>query len=569
MQVLEKEKAATEEESSRGASLDMFITSSVLPIGKVYSMGCQLQLPWFQRAYAWGEMHVGRLVHDLIDAVAGPRQRYSLGHMTLARPRGAQEASIIDGYQRSISLTILFALLRDLIGKGPVADRLHSLIESDGGQVRLLPQPGIAVFFRSFVQDRGASLLEPEGNLMDCSPSERNILANRDHMRNKLREDLRDTDEMAEIALFLIEKCLLILDEVEDEEEARDLLRREEETGLSPHSSELAKVTLLTTIPSHEQEEAAGLFEGVQTQLPADDVSNVLGHILLLKTRKRSSRAVESELIQRFQLQRSGLPFLRNELLPRAAAMLQLNRREVGSGEAREQIKRSLDMLYWIDHHMWVPAALHWLDVMGADHVQTPLFFARLDRLTYVMKIASVDPTDQETRYIKVLEAIDAKGPVDAMGPLQIEKRLLAVALENLRSRTFYAKRFHSLVLRRISVHIDPELDPGPVDGDRVTVEHVLPRKPEASMQWRRDFPGEDVANFCNRIGNLAFFSLEENNIAGNSDFIIKSLLLANAGGRFVLSALAGHEQEWTRDTIMRRGEDMIAILLEPWQLEP
>jgi hypothetical protein len=123
-------------------------------------------------------------------------------------------------------------------------------------------------------------------------------------------------------------------------------------------------------------------------------------------------------------------------------------------------------------------------------------------------------------------------------------------------------------VLRRISLHIDPELDPGPVDGDRVTVEHVLPRKPEAGMQWRRDFPGEDVANYCNRIGNLAFFSLEENNIAGNSDFFIKSLLLANAGGRFVLSARAGHETEWTRDTIMRRGEEMIAILLQPWQLE-
>ncbi len=547
----------------------MFIKSSVLPIENVYSMDCQLQLPWFQRAYAWNEMHVGRLVHDLIEALSGPRQRYSLGHMTLARPLGAGQASIIDGYQRSISLTILFALLRDLIGDGPVADRLHDLIESDSRKVRLLPQPGIAQFFRSFVQERGSSLKEPGGDLMDCSPSERNILANRDHMRNKLSDDVPGNENMKSLALFIIEKCILILDEVEDEEEARDLLRRKEETGLSPHSSELAKVTLLTTIPSHEQEEAAGLFEGVQAQLPADDVSNVLSHIRLLKTRRRSSRAVESELIQLFRMQNSGLPFLRNELPPRAAAMVQLNRRDIGRDNAREEIKRSLHMLSCIDHQMWVPAALHWLDLMGANHPETPLFFARLDRLTYMMKIASVDPTDQETRFIKVLEAMDAKGPVDQMIPLQIEKRLLAVALENLRSRTFYAKRFHSLVLRRISLHIDPELDPGPVDGDRVTVEHVLPRKPEAGMQWRRDFPGEDVANYCNRIGNLAFFSLEENNIAGNSDFFIKSLLLANAGGRFVLSARAGHEQEWTRETIMRRGEELIAILLEPWQLTP
>jgi hypothetical protein len=217
---------------------------------------------------------------------------------------------------------------------------------------------------------------------------------------------------------------------------------------------------------------------------------------------------------------------------------------------------------------MWVPSALHWIALRGGEHAETPLFFERLDRLTYLLKIASVDPTDQEARFLKVLDAIDSATAVERMVSLQIESKLLQAALENLRSRTFYAKRFHSLVLRRISVHINPDLDPGPVDGVKVTVEHVLPRKPLAGQQWRRDFPGEDVADHCNRIGNLAFFSLEENNIAGNSDFIIKSLLLANAGGRFVLSAQAGMEPAWTRETIMRRGEEMISVLLEPWQLE-
>lgn len=546
----------------------MFITSSVKPVGDVYSMGCQLQLPWFQRAYAWGEMHVGRLVHDLVEALAGPRQRYSLGHMTLAREKGALRASVIDGHQRSISLTILFALLRDLIGSGACADRLHALIVSQEGDVTLQPQQGIAHFFRSFVQDRGSSLREPGGDLLDYTPSERNILSNRDHMRAKLTDSVPSPEEMEELARFLIEKCILIIDELEDEEEARDLLRREEETGLSPHSSELAKFTILDAIPEHEHEEAAALFEGVQTQLKADDVSNLLGHIRLLKTRRRSSRPVEGELIQRFQMHKSGMPFLRQALLPRAAAMVQLNRREIGSGQARVEIGRTLATLSWIDHQMWVPAALHWLDMLGEEHPETPLFFQRLDRLTYLMKIASIDPTDQETRYIQLLEAIDERGPVERMRPLDIEPRLLGAALENLRSRTFYAKRFHSLVLRRISVHMNPNLDPGPVDGLNVTVEHVLPRKPDVTMQWRRDFPGDEVANYCNRIGNLALFTLDENNIAGNQDFVIKSFLLANAGSRFVLSGLAGQETEWTRETILRRSEEMIAILLEPWQLK-
>lgn len=547
----------------------MFIESRVLPIEQAYSSDYRLELPWFQRAYAWSDRHVGRLVHDLVAAMSSPRRRYSLGHMTLARSPGATVASIVDGHQRSISLTILFALLRDLLGGGAMADRLHALIMAPGGEFRLLPQPGIATFFASYVQTRGSSLVDPGGDPMDSSPSERNILANRDHMAKLLSEAAEKRVSLTDLAQFLLESCVLILDQVEDEDEARDLLVTEEETGLSPHSSELAKVTLLSAMPSEEQEEAAGLFEGVQIQLSADDMSNLLAHIRLLKQRRRSSRAVDVDLIQRYKLNKTGLPFLRDELLPRADAMVQLIRRAVGSGEARRENSRLLGMLSWIDHQMWMPAALHWLTVRGADHPETPQFLAALDRLTYMLKIASVDPTDQEVRFLEVLNAMDTTSSVVDMTPLSIEPQLLAAALDNLRSRTFYAKRFHALVLRRISVNMDPNRDPGPVDGDRVTVEHVLPRKPEKSQQWRRDFPGAQVADNCNRIGNLAFFSLAENNIAGNSDFIIKSLLLANAGSRFVLSERASSEKEWTRETIKRRGEELIAILMQPWHLSP
>ena len=361
----------------------MFIRSSVQPVGRVYAGPWRLDLPWFQRAYAWSEMHVGRLIHDLREALAGPNRRYSLGHMTLARADQAEFASIIDGHQRSISLTMLFALLRDLLEAGnPVGARLHFLVEAPGGGWRLQPQPGIAAFFAAHVQERGAALKEPEGDPMDLTPSERNILANRDHMCGMLRGLAQTEGALRDLALFLIDDCVLIVDEIEDEEEARNILQREEERGLNPHSSELAKVTILSALPALEQEEAAGLFEGVQTQLSADNVSHVLAHIRVLKFRRRSSRAVDVDLIQRFKLDRSGLPFLRNELMPRANMLVRLNRRQIGEPSDRAAIERSLDMLYWIDHKMWMPAALHWLSSKGEAHPQTALFFSRLDRLT-------------------------------------------------------------------------------------------------------------------------------------------------------------------------------------------
>jgi hypothetical protein len=225
-------------------------------------------------------------------------------------------------------------------------------------------------------------------------------------------------------------------------------------------------------------------------------------------------------------------------------------------------------MLSWLDNQYWMAPALHWIATMGADHVETPLFFARLDRLAYMMKIASVDPTDQEQRYLRLLAAIDKKQSVDRLEPLQIGRTLLGPALENLRSKTFYAKRFHALVLRRISCNLAPDLDPGPVDGKLVTVEHILPRKPEKGQQWLKDFNGADgVAAFCNRLGNLAFLSLELNNIAGNKDFVVKRLILAQSAAAFALSRHASEQSEWMPKTIERRTEELIAILFQPWQL--
>ena len=549
--------------------MEAFIYSTVLTIEQVYSGRYKLELPWFQRAYAWGEMHVGRLIKDLFEAMAGPRRRYSLGHMSLGKPGVEPACSLVDGHQRSISLIMLCAILRDQLAGTPMGDRLHALIEApDGSGYRLLPQPGVAEFFAAFVQQRGATLLQPEGDIMDCSPNERNILANRDHMRTMMNDLAPTPEALIEFAAFLLERCMLIVDEVADQNEAWALMTREEETGLSPHSSELAKVTMLTTMPRNEQGQASLLYEQAQALLAADNLFNLLGHIRTLRVRRRSSRPVDRELIQHFELQATGLPFLKDELLPRARAMASLIARNVGDGPARTETARSLEMLSWLDNQLWMPPALHWLATMGANHAETPLFFARLDRLAYIMKIASIDPTDQETRFLQLLESIDKKLEVERMQPLAIGKKLLSSALANLRSKTFYAKRFHALVLRRISCVMAPHSDLGPVDGQKVTVEHVLPRKPEAGQQWLKDFKNlAGVADYCNRIGNLAFLTLEINNIAGNQDFVVKRLILAQCATTFVLSKHASDEARWTQETIERRGEELIANLLRPWQL--
>ena len=543
-----------------------FIKSTVSTVEHLFAGSYRFQLPWLQRAYAWNELHVGRLIDDVYRASLEPRQRYSLGRIVIAKAGETPECSLIDGHQRSITLTILFALLRDLLPGDPVAERLHGLIEAPGGGLHLTPQPSVAPFCAAYVQQFGRTLVDPEGDIFELTESERNILSNRTHMRSKIEKLMPHAGERARFAAFLLRRCYAFVEIVEDEDEAWSLLSIEEETGLDLHSSELAKLSLVRDMPRGEQEAAGRFYEQAQAIVGADDMSKLLCHIRTLEVRKRTSRPVENDLKARFKLDQSGLAFLERQLLPRAESMVLLNRRAIGTGAAREATAASLTTLFWLDHQFWMPASLHWLDVMGASHDETPRFFARLDRLAYLMKIAGVDPTDQERRFVSLLGDIDRKLPVDAMPQLLIEPDLRSDALAHLRSSTFYSKRMHGLVLRRISWNLAPERDPGPVDGRHVTVEHVLPRKPPKSRRWWTDFKSQqNITRYCNRIGNLTFLSNTDNRQADTLDFAVKREILLAAAPAFVLAEHAARETVWTEDVIDARSADMIAILMAPW----
>src|SRR5262245_39984483 len=105
--------------------MESYINVEVLRLEELFSSRFRFYLPWFQRAYAWGEEHASRLLADVLRAMTGPKKRYFLGHVKLAKPNNRPDSAIIDGQQRAITLTILFALLRDSLAGVPEGARLR------------------------------------------------------------------------------------------------------------------------------------------------------------------------------------------------------------------------------------------------------------------------------------------------------------------------------------------------------------------------------------------------------------------------------------------------------------
>jgi hypothetical protein len=548
--------------------MDRFISVAVLTLGDLFSDTYHFHLPWFQRAYAWREEHVGRLLADIVQAKGASKPRYSLGDLCVAKVDGRPEAGLIDGQQRAITLTILFALLRDLAPEGPQRSALGRLVsEPDKTGIeryRMVPQPGVVEFFRRHVQAPGGTLLEPEDAVMSLAESERYILWNRNHLRAMLAEHVPTAEARSELAGFLLTRCFVVVKSVADENEAWQMLSTQEETGLAHHSSERAKVSLISAMPRDEQEEAGHVYEECQRLVGADQLLALLSHVSVLKRRKRPTHPIEKDLLQLFALNRSGLPFLREELLPRAEKLAEIRSRVLTKCPARVDVSRSLQTLLWLERELWVTPALHWLGTRGAAHRETALFFRRLDRLAWIARLAGMDPTDQEKRFIGLIGEIDDHASVEQMPALEISEALRKEMLDRLRSRTFYGKHYNGLVLRRISRNLGS--DPGPVDGDKVTIEHVLPLSAKAEG-WSHIFKTEEqVREHAHRLGNLAYLTHPENLQAGTREYRAKRKILKRTS--FLLSRLAARDYaDWTANVILRRTDQLIGILVSEWQI--
>lgn len=565
--------------------MDDFIRSSVASVEAFFQGRRIIQLPWFQRAYAWREENVQRLISDVQAAMKGAKQRYSLGNIYLAGPVDGETVALVDGHQRAITLVMMFAVLRDLVADDPTLDdverdllprRLHNFLRLNPHEETLPPvwrlaaKPQMAPFFEKFVLAPGATLVQPTDDLAALTPAERNLVNNRDRMRIEFAADKLQPAERRAFIEFLLTRCRFVVIEIGDEDEAWSMLGVEQTTRLPHDASEQAKITIIYSMQAAQQEEASRIWENVQAQLGSERVTELLGHLRTQRITKRSSKPLEGELQQLYSLNQDGLDFMRSVFLLQADAMGRIDARQVGAGVLASVIQAHIELLSWLDHRLWMAPALAWLTSKGDLHRETEHFFARLERLAWMLRLASTDPNEQENRFIALTSAVRRNTSIDEWRELEIAPKTIAEALAILRSRTFYFKHMSKNVLRRLCFLLGN--DPGFIDGDRITVEHVLPRNPPGGRQWLDDFGSmTSVRNHADRLGNLVILPGKLNREAGTNDWPIKRAILKRCSEserpKFRLAADAATHSHWTQDVISARTEKMIGVLFSHWQL--
>lgn len=540
------------------------LSAKVVDVGELLSGEHRYRLPWFQRAYAWQIAHVWRLTDSIIDALRQPEreQGLHLGTLTLARKSETGETAIVDGHQRMMTLTILFAVLRDLEDDAKERARLDLMIATaapDGQRLyHFIASPVLEEFCATYVQEPGASEVMYENDALELSATERNIIDNRDSLRERLGR--LTAQERRDIAHFVACRCHLVLHILDDENAAWEMLRIQEETRMDFSEADQARWTILAVVPPRERRQASRIWDECESLVEPGDLYAMLGHLRLIARRKRLRQTLELEVSESYDLANASMPFFENVMLPAARHTERLRTRDFGRSAKLRELAVVVDRLHWIDRHLWMPPALRWLSINGASHPSTLKFFARLMRVSWLIKIAGLDPSRQQARTVSLLDEIDEVESVDDMASLAVDTALEREALANLRTQNFCGKHYANPVLRLIETAM--ATDPGPVDRRHVTVEHVLPRNPPRRSDWSRIFRGNrDIAVYVNRLGNMTFLSSEANQEADTRDWEAKKPILAASA--FAMTRRAAEAATWDASLIRARTEELIEVLFK------
>lgn len=557
-----------------------FVALSLL-LGQLFGDPFLVEVPAYQRSFAWTADEAGRLLEDISAAMeggeAGEPADYFIGAMlfidrdgTEARPSGwpmtgaPRVFEVVDGLQRLTTLTILFCVLRDLDedDDAPPYPPLLAAIRTAaaGAKTRLSLRGPDEQFLTTHVLASGASHVMPESE--EIPPAAANILAVREHFVSSLMD--LDRPQRRRLADFLLQRCSVVLIATTGLDRAHRMFMVLNDTGKPLARNDILKAELLGRVPAAAANAAAATWDALEGRL-GHDFESLFSHVRAMYGRPGGQvisgvRAIAREA-------GGAQPFIDGVLQPAAEAFDDIrNARHAGSPHS-PTIIRTLVYLARLAAADWVPAAMLWWTGPGRDATELVWFLGAIDRLAHGLRILGVGSGRRAQRFGAVITAI--RGGQDlraATSPLNFSREELRTIAFNLRDLHVRSAQTAKLVLMRLNDEIAKAQQSAALQD--YTVEHVLARRHGANSQWRTWYPNPQEREACTEsLGNLVLVTKAQNDKAGNLDFARKREVYFNTPGVVVpaINELLRNQREWKAQQIKAREAELLRCLQTLW----
>lgn len=556
------------------------IEAKEISVGKLFHSGdYEFEIPEYQRPYAWGAEESLQLLSDLSGALERDTEEpYFLGSIVLVKAPGNPRSEVIDGQQRLTTLTILLALLRDLVDNQSLQQSIHKLIETEAlewdnvpSKPRLRIRPRDTRFFHDYVQTTGAT--QELIGLSDNAPETDSQKKIRNNAR-ALHEELAEWDQERLTQLFKLigGRAYLVTVSTPDLNSAYRIFSVMNARGLPLSPQDIFKSQVVGAIADHEEQQHAEVWENLEEELGRKEFGDLFLYIRAIKSRTRAVKGLLQEFpdqVLNAYLPGNGKGFIREVLEPYAKADIRMLAQDFHGDDPRwEELNNWLKRLDQLDNDDWRPPALWALKEHGEDVEFLVQFMAKLERLAASMLLRRVYATPRQQRYMELLkQLVEGDGlQADAFELTDAERR---ETLDRIDGELYLATRVRKYVLLRLDSVLAQ--DPGASYDHRIiTVEHVLPQTPPQESQWTRDFSEEDAEQWTHRLGNLLLLNRRSNSRAQNYDFAVKKdkYFTSDQGvAVFALTTQVLKEPVWTPEVIADRQKYLVGTLAREWDL--
>lgn len=555
------------------------LKAAEINLGKIFSDDFEFEIPEYQRPYAWTTEETLQLLSDLEGAmVRDDEEPYFLGSIVLVKDPSKARSEVIDGQQRLTTLTILLAVLRDLVDDPRLADAIHRLVEEPAvewddkpARVRLGLRPRDKDFFQEFVQTHSATARLAE--LSDNKVSTDAQRAIRDNAR-ALREALATwrQEDLQRLFKLMAKRTLLVTVSTPDLNSAYRIFSVMNARGLPLAPADIFKARVVGDIADEAtRKKYADLWEHLEQDLGRREFGELFGYMRTAEHRSRPVRGLLQEFPE--QVLDSYLPgrgdqFIDRVLKPYAEADARLLGNEFAGLGTWQAVNSWIRALNQLDNDDWRPVALWALTRHGDDAEYLSTFFKRLERLAASMLLRRVYSTPRSQRYVELLKHLHAGDGLDSAA-FELTPEELDETRARLDGEVYLVRPVRKYVLMRLDSLL--AADSGATyDHGIITVEHVLPQFPADDSEWLQWFDEEQAAHWVHRLGNLLLLNRRKNSAASNYDFAEKKrryFTTVNGVSAFALTTQVLQEDEWTPEVVQRRQDELTAMLRREWAL--
>lgn len=554
-------------------------------IGTVLSAH-NLRVPIYQRSFSWEVEQITELLDDVQAAIDAHDEEYFLGSMVLTEEPDKKRPSVVDGQQRLVAVSMIYAAIRDYFElQGDLDNRERAAhLENKYLMARDLRSRDIEPKLRLNTQDasffEGHVLARPGSadRKRTTSGSSSNKLIEQAYQIIRQRIDPTGTsaksdavNELIKWAEFLSDYVKVIVVKVSTEANAFQIFETLNDRGLDLSIADLLKNYVFGQAGEDKLEQVQSDWQLAMGRIGGDAgpqaITTFIRHFWASKHGLTRERQLYQKLKENINGPKEAVAFTADLAQAAQHYAALLNSDHEFWAQFGSAARRNVSTLLMLRMEQYRPLLLACMATLPANEIPKVLglliSWSVRFRITHKLGSSLLENFYGSTGKLvreKTLTSAAAlvRHAVDTVpGDQEFETAFATAKVEQSSLARYYLRTIERTMARELGKDEHEVIS----DEQHVNLEHVLPVAPKLK-DWPK-FDRESAEIYQQRIGNMALLIASKNTRLGNKPFAEKRKVFQESS--IVTTKSIAERHGWSADAINERQKDLARVAVRAW----